>query len=132
RRGTNKPTGATLTQLGKHGVSTGALGYFLPARQFLPGRLLINGMQILVLTLVPSVMREGVNEPRGAQGNRGRSPCVMMIFAAATTSKTGATTVVGSAVAAASDCRWAAAVSASARLSCSASFPTPSASIRAS
>jgi hypothetical protein len=34
--------------LGKHGVTSGALGYYLPARQFLPGALLINGMRILV------------------------------------------------------------------------------------
>jgi hypothetical protein len=41
-----------LTRLGKHGVIETALGYFLPARQFLPGGLLINGTQILVLALV--------------------------------------------------------------------------------
>jgi hypothetical protein len=47
-----------LTQLGKQRVIAGALGYFLPARQFLPGGLLINGMQILVLVLVDARQHE--------------------------------------------------------------------------
>jgi hypothetical protein len=45
-----------LTQLGKQRVIESALGYFLPARQFLPGGLLINGMQIL--GLVPVAARK--------------------------------------------------------------------------
>jgi hypothetical protein len=36
-------------------LSRGGLGYYLPARQFLPGRLLINGTQILLSALVSSV-----------------------------------------------------------------------------
>jgi hypothetical protein len=40
------------------GLSRGGLGYYLPARQFLPGGLLINGTQILLVALVPSVVRE--------------------------------------------------------------------------
>jgi Zn-dependent protease len=39
-----------LTSRGKHRVIAGALGYFLPARQFLPGGLLINGVGILALS----------------------------------------------------------------------------------
>jgi hypothetical protein len=47
-----------LTRLGKHRVIAGGLGYFLPARQFLPGGLLINGVRILVLVRLPFATRE--------------------------------------------------------------------------
>jgi hypothetical protein len=44
------------------GLSRGGLGYYLPARQFLPGALLINGTQILLVALVSSVAREGAKK----------------------------------------------------------------------
>jgi hypothetical protein len=52
--------------LGKHGVIEQALGYYLPARQFLPGALLINGVQILVLV---SAQRFSANRTARVDGS---------------------------------------------------------------
>src|SRR5581483_6644542 len=89
-------------------------GQFFHARQFLPGRLLVNGMEILRLTR----QRARASPQERARSNEGTPLCVTMISAAATTSRTVATKAAASV--AVSACRWAAAVSASAPSSCSA------------
>jgi hypothetical protein len=85
-----------LTGRGKHRVDA-ALDWstfadfrnFLPTRQFLPGGLLINGLEILV---VVGGRDDNQRHKIEHKINQGKPPCVTMISAAAMTSKTVATT----------------------------------------